>query len=117
MKTVEAPRGRHWLIWPTGATEWMLTYSEELAINAKRCGWGCIEYAEVVAEDSHVLTDDYLRLRKALEDIVVLGADVKKFIVDLESPAFLQSIQNFKAFSFDDALNLAERALAKGDSK
>jgi hypothetical protein len=50
MKTVEAPRGRHWLIWPTGASEWMLTYSEDLAKKAKRYGWSCIEYLEVVED-------------------------------------------------------------------
>jgi hypothetical protein len=43
-------KGRHWLIWPTGATEWMLTYSEELAEIAKTNSWGCIEFKAVLDE-------------------------------------------------------------------
>ena len=46
-EVVNPPLNRHWLVWPTGATEWMLTFSEELAKKAKKHRWGCIEFVEV----------------------------------------------------------------------
>ena len=48
---------RHWMIWPTGATEWMLTHSEKLAKRAKRKGWGCIEYRAVPDELRNLAND------------------------------------------------------------
>lgn len=40
-------RNRHWMVWPDGATEWMLTYSREFAETCRKNGWGCIEFVEV----------------------------------------------------------------------
>jgi predicted lipoprotein len=48
---------RHWLIWPTGATEWMLSYSDALAKKAKRKGWGCIEFRAVPDEIERLAHD------------------------------------------------------------
>ncbi|TCK87340.1 hypothetical protein [Paraburkholderia sp. BL9I2N2] len=38
---------RLWMIWPTGALEWTITQSPELAKHAAKQGWSVIEFREV----------------------------------------------------------------------
>jgi hypothetical protein len=84
MKTVEAvpSRGRHWLIWPTDATEWMLTYSEDLAKKAKQYSWGCIEYAEVVESPEVCTPADALVLRQANHALVDELQQARQLLAD-----------------------------------
>jgi hypothetical protein len=56
----------HWLIWPPGATEWMLTHSKALAKRAKRKGWGCIEF--------HAVPDERDAELRALANDILDGA-------------------------------------------